>query len=195
MTKKSTKTANDAVKDSTQFAEEVTKGFEELVANGRKNLQSAFKTSADAAEEAFSAGSKTVMENYAKAVQSGKEQAEKAASSLKDMPLYDKEGTEAFIAVSTTAATKGEKIGEEILSNGNEYVADFFAMSRSLVEADDVPAAFKIQAEYARNSYEKFVADFGKLSSMGLEVSRAVAEPLSSRYAVTVDKMMKQAQI
>lgn len=195
MTKKSTKATTDAVKDGTQFAEDVTRGFEDLVATGRKNLQSAFKSSTDAAEEAFNAGSKTFKENYSNAVKASTEQVEKAVHSFKDTPLYDKEGAEAFIAAGTTAATKGEKIGEEILSNGNDYISDFFAMSRSVVDAEDAPAAFKIQTEYARNSYEKFVADFGKLSSMGLEVSRAVTEPLSSRYAVSVDKMMKQVQI
>lgn len=195
MTKKSTKATTDAALGNNPFAEDVTKGFEDLVANGRKNLQSAFKSSADAAEEAFVAGSKTFTENYAKAVQSGKEQAEKAVGSFKDMPLYDKEGSEAFIAAGTTAATKGEKLGEELLANGNAYATEFFAMSRSLADAEDVPEAVKIQTEYARNSYEKFVADFGKLSSMGLEVTRAVAEPLNSRYSVSIDKMMKQVQI
>ena len=189
-----TKAKKSTATETTDFVADVTKGFEELTADGRKNLQNAFKSSADAAEDAFIAGTDAFKANYDKAVKANKEQIEKAVSSFKDSPLYDKESSEVFIAAGTTAAEKSEKLGEELLSFGNEYAANFFAMTRSVADAGDAPAAFKIQSDFARSSYEKFAAEVGKLNSLGLEVTKAVTEPMNSRYAVSLDKMMKQTQ-
>lgn len=194
MTTKSTKAKKNTATEATDFVADVTKEFDTMTVNGRKNLQNAFKTSTDAAEEAFIAGTDAFKVNYDKAVKANKEQIEKAVSSFKETPMYDKESSEAFIAAGASAAEKSEKLGEELLSFGKEYTANFFAMTRSVADADDAPSAFKIQSDFARSSYEKFAAEVGKFNSLGLEVTKAVSEPMNSRYAFSIDKFMKQAQ-
>ncbi|MFT6556602.1 MULTISPECIES: phasin family protein [Sneathiella] len=183
------KTATTAKKE----AADITKDFEVLMTANRKTLQDAFKSGTDAAESAFKSGSEAFKANYEKAVKDGKANVEKATKSLSEVPFYDAEGSESFMKVGATAVEKGEKISAEIVEFSTEQVSEYFSVTRSLIEAEDVQKAIELQSEYARSSVETYVSEFGKLNSMFVDAAKTVMEPFGAQYAANMDKFLNRA--
>ncbi|PHQ69509.1 MAG: hypothetical protein COB93_07885 [Sneathiella sp.] len=186
MTKKTTATA--AI-DPT----EVTKEIEDMVVAGRKSLQDAFATSAEAAEKAFKSNTETFKTNYEKAVAEGKSGFEKVVKTFEDSQFYDKNNSEAFVKASNSAAEKSEKIGAALIDFNTDRVQEAFNVARSIAETEDVSKIVEIQSEFARTSAQTYVAEANKLNSMVVEATKSVLEPFGAQYAASLDMFSKQA--
>ncbi|MEP3244784.1 MAG: phasin family protein [Sneathiella sp.] len=188
-----TTTKTKSASNGKAAAAEVTKDFEVLLTANRKTLQDAFMSGADAAEKAFKTGSEAFKTTYEKAVSDGKEQVEKAVKTLSEANFYEQDGTDSLAKLGTTAVEKSEKIGAEIVEFSTDRVNDYFTVTRSLIEADDVQKAIEVQSEYARTSVESYVSEFGKLNTMFVEASKSIMEPFGAQYAANMDKFLKRA--
>jgi len=178
---------------STADKADVTKEFETMITANGKTLQDAFKSGAEAAEKAFTTGAEAFKTNYEKALKDSKEQMEKAAKTFSDATPFDTEGAEPFVKAGTAAAEKGEKINAELMEFGTSRMSAYFAATRSVIDADDMQKAIEVQSEYARNSFETYVSEAGKINSMVIDATKTLMEPFGSQYAANMDKFLNRA--
>jgi phasin family protein len=172
---------------------DVTKDFENLMTTNHKSLQDAFKTGADAAEQAFLSGNEAFKSTYANALKEGKAQLEKAAKTLGETSLFDAEGAEPFITAGTAAAMKSEKINAEMIDFGTARVTEYFSATRSVFAADDMQKAIELQSEFARTSVQTYVSEAGKLNAMLVDATKSLMEPFGTQYAASMDKFLNRA--
>ncbi len=177
----------------TKTAADATKEFETLLTTNQKTLQNAFVSGAEAAEKAFKTGTEAFKTSYEKALKDGKSQVEKATQTLSETSFYDKEGAEPFLKAGSDAVETSEKIGAEVIEFSNDRVVEYFSVTRSVIEADDVQKAIELQSNYARNSVELYVNEVSKLNSMIFDATKTMFEPLGTQYSASVDKFMNRA--
>jgi len=179
--KKTTKTA-DAKKE-----------FDVLFSANQKSLQDAFLSGTEAAENAFKSGTDAFKTAYTKAIEDGKSHVEKAAQSLSEVPMYDKEAAEPFITAGNAVVEKSEKISAEIIDFGTNRVDAYFTATRSVLEAQDVQKAIELQTEYARATAETFVSEASKLNAMFVDATKDMMGPFGNQYAANMDKFLNRA--
>ncbi|MBL4739408.1 MAG: hypothetical protein COB20_06265 [SAR86 cluster bacterium] len=172
---------------------DVTKDFEVLLTANRKTLQDAFLSGTDAAEDAFKTSSEAFKTNYAKVLKDGKEQILKATKTLGENKFYDNESAESLFEAGSAAVEKTEKLGAEIVDFNTGQVADYFALTRSVLEAGDVQKAVELQTKYARSSVEGYVSEVSKLNTMIFDATKTLLEPFGATFTANMEKFTKSA--
>ena len=99
---------------------------------------------------------------------------------FEDFQKYNKQQLEAFTA-STAALSKGM---QELASESTEYskkaLAATSAVFEKLLGAKTIESAVQIQTEFAKSSYEGFVAQATKMTDLVAKVATDVFKPVSA---------------
>ena len=99
---------------------------------------------------------------------------------FEDFQKFNKQQLDAFTA-STAVLSKGM---QELASESTEYSKKAFAASSAVFEkllgAKTIESAVQIQTEFAKSSYEGFVAQATKMSDLFAKVATEAFKPVSS---------------
>jgi hypothetical protein len=97
-----------------------------------------------------------------------------------------KEGFEAFVR-SYGEANKGfQAIAAEVTNYSKTAFEDASRAFRQLVSAKSAEQAFEIQSQYAKKSYEAYVAQASKIGEMWVDLARATYKPVERAVAKKV---------
>lgn len=102
---------------------------------------------------------------------------------FEDFQDFSKQQLEAIASASSTW-TKGL---QELATKSTDYTKQAFAAGSAtfekLVGARSLEAAVQIQSDYAKQAYEGFVAQSGKVSELFAKVASDALKPVTSAYA------------
>ena len=132
---------------------------------------------------------------YDKLFGASKEQFEKmntnAFKVYEEISKFSKDNIEACVAASTIAAKGAENIGKAVMAFTQESMEAGAQVAKAVLGAKTLREAVDLNADFAKQSFDKFVAESTKLSEMTVKVSNEALEPISARVNVAVEKMFK----
>lgn len=145
--------------------------------------------------ETMTAGADFAQKNYERFVGASKEQVEKASASAfktyEDLSKFSKENLDAVVAASTIFAKGFEAVGKEWMTFTQDTMEANAQAAKALLAAKTLREVVDLQTDFAKNSFDKLVAESTKLSEISVKVANEAAEPISARVNVAIEKLMK----
>lgn len=106
-----------------------------------------------------------------------------ATPNFEEFQTLTKQQLEAFTAASTTWSKGLQEIAAESTDYSKKAFAAGSAVLEKLLGARSIESAIQIQSEYAKQSYEGFVAQATKFSELYAKVASDALKPVTSAYA------------
>jgi phasin family protein len=126
-----------------------------------------------------------------------KEQADKVqaqgAKSFEDIAKFSKENLDAVVSASTVYAKGFETVGKAFYALSQETVEASAAVAKAMLGVKTLKEAVDLQTDFAKTTFDKFVAEGTKLSEMSIKVANEALEPINARVNVAVEKFLKPA--
>lgn len=126
-----------------------------------------------------------------------KSQVEKAsAQTLKayeDAAKFNKENLDAFVVASTTYAKGVESVSKSWAAFAQETFEASANVAKAILGAKTLKEAVDLQTDFAKTTFDKFVAEGTKVSEASIKVTNEALEPINARVNVAVEKILKPA--
>lgn len=113
---------------------------------------------------------------------------EKGTKMFEDMNEFGKGNIEAFVESSKIAAKGFESLGQDAAEYSRKSFEGATAALKSLSAVKSPTDFFKLHSDYVRSSFDSLVAETSKSTEAMLKLAGEVAQPISNRVAVAVDK-------
>jgi phasin family protein len=164
------KKAEDAAAQSRSSAED-------QVRFGNGAAQRGFEQAAMLTREQFDRASKTLFKNY------------------EEFSQLSKENIDAFVKSGTVVAKGFEEAGKAWIDFTRRSFETSVETAKAVMGAKDLREVVDVQSDFARTSFDSLVNEGSKLSELGVKVANEALEPIQSRINVTVEKILKPAQV
>ena len=126
---------------------------------------------------------------FAEASERAKAQMEKGAKAFEDMNAFGKGNVEAIVESSKIAARGFEQIGQDAASYMKSSYESATGMFRSMGAIKSPTELFQLQSDFARSSFDAFVAHSSRSTEAALKLAGEIAQPISNRVALAVEKV------
>jgi phasin family protein len=140
-------------------------------------------------------GAQLAQQNYEKIFGATRERVEKASQTAfkaaEDFQKLSKENIEAYVQASTIVAKGFEQLGKAWMAFSQEALEQSATAAKALLGAKSVREAVDLQTEFAKTSFDKFVAESTKLSEQTVKTANEAFEPINARFTVAVEKLWK----
>jgi phasin family protein len=174
-------------KTTAQSGIETPKTIEGAVAVGRETIEHVVKASAEVANK-----------SYEKAVAMTKEQVEaavKAGSNIfknyEEVVSFNKDNLEAFVRAGTIFAKGLQEATKSAFSLAQENIEESVTTSKAVLGAKSLKEIVDLQTGFVKTSFDKAVAESGKISETNLKLAEEAFQPITERVNATVSKLMK----
>ncbi|MBF0355941.1 MAG: phasin family protein [Alphaproteobacteria bacterium] len=174
-------------KAAASSATETPKSIEAAVAVGRETVENVVKASAEAANKGYEKAVAMTKENVEAAVKAGAN----AFKSYEDVMSFGKETLEAFVRSGTIFAKGWQDASKAAIALTQESIEESVAASKAIMSAKSLKDVVDMQTVLVKNSFDRAVAEGGKLSETNFKLAEEAFEPLNERLNATVSKMMK----
>jgi len=135
-----------------------------------KTAPRAAKSATEAFESMTAASSETVRENI-----------DRSLAALSEVQAFGKQNVEAFIA-SATATQKGfEELSTRTVAFQKQAVQNHVEAAKSLMTSKSVQEFVEKQNDYAKSSFEAYVAELTSLSQLVSGFTKDAMQPLNER--------------
>ncbi|MGN6269585.1 MAG: phasin family protein [Sphingomonas sp.] len=114
---------------------------------------------------------------------------EKGSKAFEEFNDFAKGNVEAVVESSTIAAKGFEAFGQDAAEYGRKSFENATAAVKAFAGAKSPTDFFKLQSDYVRSAFDALVAETSKNSEALLKLAGDVAQPLSNRAAVAVEKI------
>jgi phasin family protein len=133
---------------------------------------------------------KTTIENMTTASNKAfKDSFEKSLATLAEMNAHSKKNLEAVVA-AVTAATKGaESLGARAMAYSKKSMEDQIAAAKSLAAAKSVQEAIELQTNFAKSSFEAYVAEVTHMSETVAASVKETVAPINERVTAMVERV------
>lgn len=126
-----------------------------------------------------------------------KAQVEKASAqtmkAYEDAAKFNKENLDAFVVASTTYAKGVESVSKSWAAFAQETFEASANVAKAMLGAKTLKEAVDLQTDFAKTTFDKFVAEGTKVSEASIKVTNEALEPINARVNVAVEKMLKPA--
>jgi phasin family protein len=114
---------------------------------------------------------------------------EKGAKLFEDMNDFNKGNVEALVESGKIAAKGFETLGQNAADYARKSFEGATATMKSLSSVKSPTDFFKLHSDYVRSSFDAMVAETSKTTEAVLKLAGEVAQPISNRVAVAVEKV------
>lgn len=114
---------------------------------------------------------------------------EKGAKMFEDMNEFNKGNVEALVESGKIAAKGMETLGQSAADYARKSFEGATATLKSLSSVKSPTDFFKLHSDYMRSSFDSIVAETSKTTEAMLKLAGEVAQPISNRVAVAVEKV------
>ena len=118
---------------------------------------------------------------------------EKGAKLVEEMSDLTRGNVEALVASSRVAARGAETLGREVADYSRRSFEEVSATLKGFSEVRSATDFFKLQSDYARSAFDSMISESSKMSETVLKLAGEVAEPITSRYSVTAERVKNVA--
>lgn len=144
---------------------------------------------------------KDIMENTIEKTQAffadfnekAKAQVEKNTKLVGEATEFAKGNVEALVESGKIAAKGFETIGQEAADYGRRSFENATAVLKSMSAVKSPADFFKLQSDFVRASFDSMVAETSKNTEAMIKLAGDAAQPISSRFAVAVEKVKTAA--
>ena len=112
----------------------------------------------------------------------------KGQAACGEMAELGKGNVEALVESGRIVAKGIEAMGQNAAAFVRSQVEDAQAQARTLASVTSPTDFFKLQGDFARQSFEKMVAETSRNAEAMLKLAGEVAQPLSNRAALAMEK-------
>lgn len=143
--------------------------------------------------EAFQSVTEQTKAMFAQANERAKTQMEQGAKAFEDMNAFQKANLEAVVESSKIAARGFEQMGQNAASYLKTSYESATGAFRSLSSVKSPTELLQFQSEFARTAFDAFVAEASRSTEAALKLAGEIAQPISNRVAVAVEKVKTAA--
>ncbi len=120
---------------------------------------------------------------------------EKSVKMTEELTEFQKGNVEALVESSKLAAKAAESLGQEAADYARKSFENGTAAMKTFASAKSPSELFKLQSDFMKTSFDAAVAESSKVTEVWLKLAGDVAQPLSNRFAVAVEKVKANAAI
>lgn len=110
-----------------------------------------------------------------------------------ELAAFSKANMEAFVQANTILAKGFEEISKEVMALTKASMETASTTAKAVFAAKTIKDVVDLQSDYAKSSFDKFVANSSKLSELGVKVASDAIAPVTARVNVAVEKVLKPA--
>lgn len=134
-----------------------------------------------------------VEEFTAEAQKQMEQNVEKMTKGFEDAAEFGRQNMEAMVAASKRYAKAAEEMNAQIAAFTKKSYEDGMAAMKEISSAKSMNELFERQSDYAKASFEAFVAETSKINDMAADAAKECFEPITQRFEAASD-YMKQAR-
>ena len=164
--------------------------------------ETATSTAAKQVEDAVAVGKKTVeqamqasTEGYEQAMSMTKEQVEKASAAFfkgyGEMSSLNKETVDAVVKAGDVLAKGAETVGKAYFDYAQASAEASVEATKALMGAKTVKDMVDIQSEFARTSFDNFMAESTRISELTVKLANDAFAPIQAQVNATFEKTFK----
>jgi len=106
---------------------------------------------------------------------------DKVAKGFEKLTTFHKETLEALMESATLAAKGAEKVGGELTAYAKTSGEAFSSAVKTIAGSKTLQSAFEAQMDYAKSSFEGYVAEMTKVNDLLMSVAKESFGPLQAR--------------
>lgn len=114
---------------------------------------------------------------------------DKSVKMTEEFTEFQKGNVEAMVESSKLAAKAAEALGQEAADYARKSFETTTAAFKTFASAKSPTELFKLQSDYFKSYFDSAVAESSKVTEAWLKLAGEVAQPLSNRVAVAVEKV------
>lgn len=169
----------------TDAADAPPQGATQTMTDTAKATESVKKATAEATTQA-----QAVFSDLNERAKTAVEKSQKLAEEFAD---FQKGNVEALVASAKVAAKGIETLGQDAAELGRKNFETAQAAFKSFAAVKTPTELFKLQSDYAKSSFDTFVAETSKNTEAALKLAGDIFQPLSNRFAVAAEKFKTAA--
>lgn len=129
------------------------------------------KSATEAFEHVTTASTEAVRENI-----------DRSIAALSEVSAFGKQNMEAWLA-SATAAQKGfETLSARSVAFSKQAMENHVAAAKSIMTSKSVQEVVEKQSEYAKNSFDAYVAELTSVSELVSGLAKETIQPINERF-------------
>lgn len=113
---------------------------------------------------------------------------EKSQKMTEELVEFHKGNIEAFVSSGKLAAKSFETLGQEAAELGRKNFESAQAAVKELAAAKSPTELFKLQSDFAKSSFDAFIAQTSKNTEASLKLAGEIFQPISNRFAMAADR-------
>ncbi|MEM9139137.1 MAG: phasin family protein [Pseudomonadota bacterium] len=133
------------------------------------------------------AATKQVEEFTAEAKKTMEEGVEKMSKGLEDATQFGQENVEALVASSKVVAKAAEEMNAQMMAFSKKSYEDSMAAAKEFTSVKSVSEFFEMQTQFAKSSFEGFVAEATKMNEMYSAAAKDAFEPINARFTAAAE--------
>jgi phasin family protein len=110
-----------------------------------------------------------------------------------DFAAFGKANLEAFVQANTLFAKGVEELSKEVVSLAQSSLETSTAATKAIFAAKTLKDVIELQADFAKTSFEKLVANSTKLGELTVKLATDSAAPIGARVTAASEKALKPA--
>jgi len=114
---------------------------------------------------------------------------EKSTKVFEEATEFNKANVEAVVESAKIAAKGFETMGQDVAEYGRKSFENATAAMKSLSSIKSPTDFFKLQSDFVRGAFDAMVAESSRSTEAMLKLAGEVAQPISNRAAVAVEKV------
>jgi len=122
-----------------------------------------------------------------------KEGMEKAMKTAEELVAFGQGNFEAMVKSGQIWTAGVQDIGKQVAANVQASFDETVSTFKALSGAKSLKDAFDLQASLARSTFEKTVAESGRLTDASLKLTEQALAPLTARVTLAMEKFSKSA--
>ena len=126
---------------------------------------------------------------FAEAGERGQEIVKKSQKAAEELAEIAKANVEALAESGRIAANGARAIGQDVLATSRESVEQASVAVKTLADAKSPTEFFQLQAELARTSFDRAVAEGSKLTEQLVKLAGEAVQPLSNRASLNAERL------
>jgi len=126
---------------------------------------------------------------FAEANERAKGSIEKGVKAFEDANAFHKGNLEAIVESSKIAVKGVEKMGQDAAAYAKTSYEKATETFKAMSAVKSPTELFKLQSDYARASFDAFVAEASRSTEAALKLAGEIAQPISNRVALAAEKI------
>ncbi len=118
---------------------------------------------------------------------------EKAMKTAEEMVAFGQGNVEALVKSGQIWATGMQDLGKQMAANAQASFEETMATFKAFSSVKSLKDALDLQANLARSTMEKTLAESGKLTDASMKLTEQTLAPITARVSMAVEKFAKSA--